>query len=635
MASCNTDGLEELLGRAGLETPIPDFAGANILHNLQDVFKVYLADALHKTVNCGRVVAYDAILPSNMTGGGDLVVVAPKLRISGIKHDDLVTELAEKLPSGPPFAPPFCDGIRLRVISSNKTLARLAPAYIIHRKRAYGFDDTIGRTDSQAADSPKKRIVVEFSSPNVAGDFAPRHLRSTMLGAFVANLYEGMGWDVVRMNYLGDWGKPLGLLTVGYKEFGSDDDLNKDPMRHLLEVNDKINEKFKPEKEASKILKSEKQDLADLESQGLFAEQNEATQRLETGDAELLALWQKFRDVSIEQYAAAHDRMGIIFDERSGESQVSAESVAEVENALKEKGVYELQSDGGWTIDFAKHNAKGLTMAVMRYRDGTTGYPLRDVAAVLDRAKTHSFDRMVYVVEAKQDTHFLRIHKILELMDRSDLSEKIQHLHFGDVTGLNGDFAKCRLLDDYLDEARDLAKESLINEEEGVFLNQEEETLDRLGMAALIAQDLSHRRTASYAMDAKKMAGFAPDTGVRFQNCYAQLAGVLAGQPAIDDVDLDALEYDTLETEYYSDLLRIMVQFPDVVSGVYKVSEPSHIVLYLTRLVEQIEIALLDDDEQEWEGKDEAVKARMVMYEAARQVLENAMRLLGMQPCGT
>lgn len=520
-------------------------------------------------------------------------------------------------------------------MSSVKTLARLAPSYIIHRKGAYGFDDAVGLSDAQAADGPRQKIVVEFSSPNVASDFAPRHLRSTMLGAFVANLYEGMGWDVVRMNYLGDWGKPLGLLTVGWKEFGSDDELAKDPMRHLLDVNDKINEKFKPEKEASKALKSEHKDLADLESQGLFAEQNEATQGLETGDEELLALWSKFRDVSIEQYAAAHKRMGIVFDERSGESQVSAESVAEVEAVLKEKGVYELQSDGGWTVDFTKHNAKGLALAVMRYRDGTTGYPLRDVAAVLDRAKAHSFDKMVYVVEAKQDTHFLRIHKLLELMGRSDLSDKIQHIHFGDVTGLNGDFANCRLLDDYLDKARDLAKQALVDEgEEGVFLDQADETLDRLGMSALIAQDLAHKRTGSYAMDAKRMAGFGVDTGVTFQNCYVHLASVLKGRPSIDEVDLDALEYGNLETEYYSDLLRIMVQFPDVVSASYKMTEPSHIVLYLVRLVEQIEIALQDDEEQEWEGNEEAVNARMVMYEAAKIVLQNAMRLLGMQPCG-
>jgi arginyl-tRNA synthetase len=202
------------------------------------------------------------------------------------------------------------------------------------------------------------------------------------------------------------------------------------------------------------------------------------------------------------------------------------------------------------------------------------------------------------------------------------------------MTGLNGDFTDCRLLDDYLDKARDLAKQSLAAEEEGVFLSQDDDTLDRLGMSALIAQDLAHKRTGSYPMDAKRMAGFGPNTGVTFQNCYARLASLLSEQPVSEGIDFTTLNYEALETPEYSDLLRAMSQLPEVVSASYKTLESSHLISYLTRLVEYIEIALQEDDEVDWEGKDDAVRARMVLYEAARQVLENAMRLAGMQPCG-
>ncbi|KAK0391934.1 hypothetical protein NLU13_1432 [Sarocladium strictum] len=636
MATCSVEGLQDLLGRAGLDTPVPEFPGSDILHNIQDVFKAYLADALQKTVPCDRLAAYDAIQPPNMTGMGDLVIVSPKLRLEGVEPKalkGLVADLAQRLPSGPPLTVPIPDGIHLRVMSSGETLARLVPPYIIHRKATFGFNDVAGLTDAQATDSPKKKIVVEYSSPNLAGDFAPRHLRSTLVGAFVANLFQGMGWDVVRMNYLGDWGKQIGLLAAGWKRFGSDEAFAKDPLRHLLDVNDKITAEFKPEQEASRALKNENKDPAEVESQGLFAERDETFQRLEHGDEEIIALWNPFRNATVERLAAAHARLGIVFDDRSGESQVSAESVAEVEDTLKEKGIYELQQDGGWTLDFAKHDSKGLGWAAMRYRDGTSGYLLRDVAAVLDRYKTHAFEKMLYVVEAKQDTHFQRIHKTLELMDRAHLSAKIQHVSFGDITGLNGDFTDCRLLDDYLDKARDLARQALADEEEGVFLNQDDQTIDRLGMSALIAQDLAHKRTGSYAMDAHKMAGFGPSTGVTFQNCYARLASLLAGQPATDEIDFATLKYDTLQTPEYSDLLRVMAQFPDIVSASYKTLEPSHIVSYLMRLVENTEIALQEDDDQEWEDRDDEVAARMVMYEAARQVLENAMRLIGLQPC--
>src|SRR5687768_8187320 len=123
---------------------------------------------------------------------------------------------------------------------SGQTLARLVPPYILHRKASYGFNDVAGLADAQTQDGLKKKIVIEYSSPNMASNFAPRHLRSTLVGAFVANLFQGMGWDVVRMNYLGDWGKQIGLLAVGWKKFGSDEEFAKDPLRQLLEVNDKI-----------------------------------------------------------------------------------------------------------------------------------------------------------------------------------------------------------------------------------------------------------------------------------------------------------------------------------------------------------------------------------------------------------
>lgn len=635
MTTCTVEGLTDLLGRAGLETPVPHFPGSDVLHNPQEIFKAYLAQALQRAVDCDKLVAYDAIQPPNMTGMGDLVIVSPRLRLNGIAPRDLVIDLAEKLPSKPPFAAPFVDGIHLRVMSAVGTLARVVPPYVLHRRASYGYNDAVGHVDATTPNGPKKKLIVEFSSPNMATEFGLRHLRSTLIGAFVANLYQGMGWEVVRMNYLGDIGKPTGLLLAGWKRFGKDEDFANDPIGHLLEVNGKIKEEFKPEQEASKALKNDNKDVAEVESKGLYAERDELSQRLEKGDEDITALWKPFRDATIEKQAAAHARLGITFDERSGESQVSAESIAEVEAVLKEKGVIELQDDGGWILDFAKHNAKGLAWAAVRYRDGTSGYLLRDVAAVLDRSKAHSFDKMIYVVEAKQDTHFQRIHKALELMDRADLSEKLQHINYGEITGQSEDFAECKTLDDYMNKASDLAKQALVDEgDERVFLNQEDETLNRLGMSAMIALDLAHKRTGSYALDVKKIFSFGLDTGITFQNCYARLTSILADHPAAAEVDFASLDHTVLEAGNYSDILRTMAQFPDSVAAAYKATEPSHIIGYITRLVEVIEMGLQDDDEEDWEGKEEAVRVRMVMYEAARQVLENAMRLVGLQPCG-
>lgn len=513
-------------------------------------------------------------------------------------------------------------------------MPRLLLPYIADRKASYGYDDVLGLADPEVRPGARKKVIVEMSSPNMADDFNVGHLRSTLIGSFLANLYRGMGWDVVRMNYLGDWGKQIGLLAVGYERFASEEEFARDPNRHLLEINHRINELFKPEQDLVKAAKSEHRDVADIESSGLHAERDAFFKRMEDKDEAAVALWQRFRDATVARYKDAYARIGVTFDEYSGESQVSAESIAEVEAALKEKGVYE-ETDGSWQIDFAKHEAKGLSMAVMRYRNGTTSYPLRDVAAVLDRYKTHHFDKMLYVVAMEQDMHFQRVVKTLELMGREDLAAKIQHVSFAKITAQHGELDGCVLLDNYVDKATESARQTLIDEgDEGVFLDQDEQTLQRLGVSCLLSQDLTHKRTGSYGFDTKKMTTFEGETGMMFQNCYARLVRQLSENPITEPVDFTSLEYAALETENHSDLLRVMVQFPDAASSSFRTLESPGVIGYIGRLVEQIEYALQDDESEDWEGRDGALEVRMVLYEAARQVLENSMRLVGMTPIG-
>jgi arginyl-tRNA synthetase len=311
------------------------------------------------------------------------------------------------------------------VFSASDILPRLLLPYIHDRGVAYGYDDSLGLVDrsSGAPTGERKKVIVEFSSPNMAMEFQTSHLRSTLIGASIANLYERQGWKVVRMNYLGDWGKHIGLLACGYQRFGSEDAFEKDPMHHLADVYRQIGELFKPEQEASKAAKNDNKDAAEVESQGIYAERDAFFKKMEDGDADAMALWQRFRDATVNYYQHAYARLGIKFDEYSGESQVSQESVSAVETALRDKGVCE-ESEGSWIINFAKHDAKGLGVAMMRYRNGTTSYLLRDVAAVLDRDAAFSFDKMIYVVAMEQDNHFGRVIKTLQLMGNEELALK-------------------------------------------------------------------------------------------------------------------------------------------------------------------------------------------------------------------
>ncbi|KAF7553773.1 hypothetical protein G7Z17_g3370 [Cylindrodendrum hubeiense] len=630
MATCTVNGLQDLLGKAGLDTPVPDFPGGDIVHNPQDIFRAYLADTLQKLVEVDRAVAYDAIQPSNMTGMGDLVIVSPRLRLKGVKPKDLVSDLAHRLPRSPPFACPIPDGIHLRVLSSPNTLSRLLLPYVHDRNTSYGYDSSIGLVDAKAPEGPRKKVIVEFSSPNMASEFQVAHLRSTLIGAYVANVHAGMGWDVVKMNYLGDWGKQIGLLAAGWQRFGSEEEFQKAPLQHLLQVNHKIEELFKPEKEECKTAKGEGKDVTEIESRGLYAERDDFFKKMEDKEPEAIALWQRFRDATVEDYKASYARLGIQFDEYSGESQASPESVEEVEAALKEKGVYE-EHEGSWRIDFSKHDAKGLSTAVVRYRNGTTSYLLRDLAAVLDRHKKHSFDKMIYVVAMEQEMHFHRVTKTLELMGRNDLADKIQHVAFAKITGLLDEFKDAQLLSDYLDGCRLVTQTAMAEEtEDTIFVTKTDQSLESVGISGLFIQDLNHKRTTSYACDAKRMTAFEGETGAAIQNCYARLVTTLEGN--VDGIDYDNLDYTQLETEDYSEVLRIITQFPDTTYASFKTLEPTTVIIYLGRLVDQVMVTLDDDDDQDWTDREDATKARMALYENARQVMENGLRMLGLSP---
>jgi arginyl-tRNA synthetase len=213
------------------------------------------------------------------------------------------------------------------------TLPRLLLPYISDRKDSYGKDPSIGLRDPFLPDLGRKRLVIEFSSPNIAMEFGSNHLRSTILGGCIANLYKNMGWDVVKINHLGDSGMHMGLLCVGWEKFGSEEQLRADPIRHILSVYHKIQE-FTESSSTKKLLDSG-QDTIGIATQRVFAERNAFFERLEGGDKQALALCKRFRDVSIEYYAKLYAGLNVSFDEYSGESQASLETMDEVEEMLK------------------------------------------------------------------------------------------------------------------------------------------------------------------------------------------------------------------------------------------------------------------------------------------------------------
>jgi arginyl-tRNA synthetase len=478
-------------------------------------------------------------------------------------------------------------------------------------------------------------VIVEFSSPNIAKEFHAGHLRSTIIGAFIANLYESAGWDVVRINYLGDWGKQFGLLAVGWQKYGSEELLQAQPLKHLLDVYVKINAEFKPEEAASKQARDEGRDTADIESQGLFAERNAFFKRMEDGEPEALALWRRFRDISIERYIDIYARLGINFDVYAGESQVNPATVVEAEAILKDNGVCE-EDQGAWIIDFSKWGAKHLGTAILRGRTGTTTYLLRDVAAIMDRAKQYSFDEMIYVVSSEQDSYFQRVFTTLRLLGHVNLASKLKHVNFGKVMGMSSRLGKVELLSDILDKCGSAMHDVMrTNAVKYAQVADPDAVADTIGITAVMVQDMSGKRINNYPFDITRMTSFEGDTGPYLQYCHARLASIArkAKEAGIDpSEEAGDMDYSHLEDDHAAGLLRIMSQYPDVVGLALRNLEPSTVLTYLFRLAHQLSSSY---DVLQVVGAPEgrgASLARAALYEKARQVLGNGMRLLGIRP---
>ena len=470
--------------------------------------------------------------------------------------------------------------------------------------------------------------MVEFSSPNIGKEFDGNHLRSTIIGAYIASMYDSMGWEVVRMNFLGDWGKHIGLLAVGWSRFGSELLFEKEPLRHLVDVYNRIEEIFKPEKEAAKRLRAEGHDNSAIETQGIWAEKDEFFKKMEDGDHDALTLWKRFREVCIADYIGLYARLNISFDVYSGESEVSQDTIAEVESILKEKGVYE-ESEEAWVIDFKKHGHKGLGTAIARYRNGTTSYLLRDIAAVLERKRKYSFDRMIYVVSAKQDGHFQQLFKSLELMGYFDLANQLHHVSFGKVQSASPKSGSGILLGDILEQCQTAIHELLeVDPEETKEFQGDSKVLETLSATALMVQDLSMRRLGKFTFDIHKIAVTDGHTGLNIQQWFMKLSLKLNGTFVPRD-ELQSADYTIFDKEEYADVLRVLAQFPHVVKSSFKPLESSTILAYLFRLTDLLPYVW--NDEEEGEGSHQN-SAELAFFESVRQVLENGMTMLGLIP---
>ncbi len=453
--------------------------------------------------------------------------------------------------------------------------------------------------------SQNKNIVIDYSSPNIAKPFHIGHLKTTVIGGALYNIYKYLGYNVIGVNHLGDYGTQFGKLIEGYKLWGSEYDLNEDPIDKLADIYKRINELCK-------------------EDESVLEKCRENFKLLEQGDEYCKKLWQEFKDLSIKEFQRIYDLLGSHFDSWNGEA-FYADKTDEVIELLQKSGKLK-ESEGAMIVDLSD---KGIeTPCIICKSNGSTIYATRDLAAILYRARTYDFDKALYVTSYEQNLHFKQIFEVAKLFGLDEKYIKgLEHVPYGFVrlpTGKMstrlGNFIK---VEDLLNDAINQAK--IIIEEKNPNLENKDEIAKKVGIGAVIFNDLATSRIKDEVFDIDAMLNFQGETGPYIQYTYVRTNSVLekAGDiPAYKDV-----KKELLQDEYSQNIIKLIYNFEDILNQVIEKSEPSLLARYLIDLSKAY--SSFYNENKIICGDKDLQNARVFLNCAVGKVLKNGAKLLG------
>ena len=348
-----------------------------------------------------------------------------------------------------------------------------------------------------------KKIVIEYSSPNIAKPFGVGHLRSTVIGEALKHLAIKCGYDVTTINYLGDYGTQFGKLIYAYKRWGIEENMNTSVVNELKRVYVKFHEE------------AELDPSLDDEGRKWF-------KKLEDNDPEALKYFEWFRAESIKEFEKTYNLLKINkFDSYEGEAYYK-DKMQPVIDELEQKGLLTI-SDGATIVDFGDDKP-----ALIKRSDGASLYITRDIAALLDRKNRYNFDEILYVVGNEQALHFEQMKKIVSLMGY-DFADDVKHINFGmvlqDGKKMSTRAGKSVILQDVLNEAIDKVKEHITNKEN---LEIDANEVSRIiGVGAVIFNDLKNYRTNDIEFNLNDILKYEGNTGPYIQYTYARIQSLL------------------------------------------------------------------------------------------------------------
>lgn len=420
-------------------------------------------------------------------------------------------------------------------------------------------------------------VPIDMSAPNIAKPFSIGHLRSTVIGDSIAKIYEKLGYQPIKINHLGDWGKQFGLLITAYKKYGDEATITANPIDELLKLYVKINAEAKEDSEV------------DEEGRQWFL-------KMEQGDEEALRIWKWFSDVSLIEFNRIYGKLGVTFDHFMGESFYSDKMDAIVEDLENKNLLHE--SKGALIVDLEKYN---LNPALIKKTDGATLYITRDLATAAYRKKTFNFVKSLYVVGGEQTNHFKQLKAVLKEAGY-DWSDDMVHVPFGMVTQGGKKFSTRKghvvKLEMALDEAVDRAEKQI--EAKNPNLENKEEVAKQVGVGAVKFYDLKTDRNNGYDFDLDEMVSFEGETGPYVQYAHARIQSIL--RKANRKVNIDNISLVVSDAEAW-EIVKALKEFPNIVKRAADNYEPSIIAKYAISLAQAFNkyyahVRILEDDAQ-------------------------------------
>ncbi len=446
-----------------------------------------------------------------------------------------------------------------------------------------------------------RNVTIDMSSPNIAKPFSVGHLRSTVIGDALANIHGKLGFNPIRINHLGDWGKQFGMLIVAYKLWGDKTAVEADPISELLKLYVRIN------------AEAEEKPELDEEARQWF-------KKLEDGDQEALELWQWFRDESLVEFNRIYEKLDVHFDSFNGEAFYN-DKMDEGIQILEEKGLLQ-ESKGAQIVDLESYN---LPPALIRKTDGATLYITRDIATAMYRKRTYDFVKSIYVVGQEQINHFKQLKAVLKEMG-FDWSDDMTHVTFGLVTKdkkkLSTRKGNIILLEPTLDEAILRALSQI--EAKNPNLENKEEVAHAVGVGAVKFFDLKTDRDNGYDFDLEAMVSFEGETGPYVQYAYARIQSILRKANFAPSTENN---YKLADAESW-EIIKHIQNFSTVVERAGDTFDPSLIAKYAINLAQAFNkyyahTRILDESLER--------DSRLALAYATGVVLKEALRLLGVK----